>query len=74
MPLTVMTCCADPLVKTTMDPEELTEAWEKSASVLKEVLKTDATIMDVELCFMRDYFPETLSLTGHFLLELLEGA
>jgi hypothetical protein len=74
VPLTVMDRFADPFIGKTTPAEERTQTWENSASVLKEVIKNNGTIMDVEVCFMRYFFPDTLLLICYFLLELLDGA
>jgi hypothetical protein len=51
----------------------LTQTWEESASVLKQMLEGDATALEVEACFMIGFFPATLSIICFFLQELLEG-
>jgi hypothetical protein len=74
VPLIVMIRFADPVIGKIPPAEERTQAWESSASVLKDVIKTNATIMDVEACFLRCYVPDTLSLISYYLVELLDRA
>jgi hypothetical protein len=47
--------------------------WEGSAVDLKDVLSTNATIMDVEACFVRQFCQATMTRVGFFMTDLLIG-